>query len=217
MPAARTFATNLASGARGEAVTELQTVLATLGFYTGLEDGAYSAAVERAVLSFQLEAFVIDSADATGAGRFGPQTREALSLALTKHETQLALQKRWDDFHFDGNLAKGKRSEAVLKLQEILVQRELLEHQPTGYFGKLTKAALIEFQLQEGLISHASAPGAGTVGPQTRERRNQRRGAEKDALAADAQAQRAFVLEQNDLKALAGLDFQPLDNRITKH
>lgn len=216
IPAARQFVTNLYEGSSGEAVAELQEVLATLGFYAGLEDGLYSRAVEQAVLDFQLEYFVIDSDTSVGAGGFGPKTREALSVALTKHETQVALAKRWDDFHFDGNLAKGKRDESVLKLQEILVQREFLDHQPTGYFGKLTKAALIEFQLAEDLIAHENAPGAGTVGPQTRARLNELLQSEKNWLAADRAAQQQFVASRNDLKRLAGLTPQGGRNLIVK-
>lgn len=216
VPASRQFVKNLYKGSKGEGVSELQEVLTTLGFYTGPEDGIYSEALEQAVLAFQLEYFVVDSANSVGAGGFGPQTREVLSAALTKQETQQALIKRWDDFHFEGNLSKGKRDESVLKLQEMLVSREFLDHQPTGYFGKLTKAALIEFQLAEGLIAHKNAAGAGSVGPQTRALLNEFLSAEKAWLAADKQAQAEFVAAQNTLKRLAGLTPRSGSNLIVK-
>lgn len=216
VPAMRQFVKNLYKGSEGETVAELQEVLSTLGFYRGTEDGVYTAELEQALLAFQLENFVVENKESVGAGGFGPKTREELAKALNKHETQVALAARWDDFHFDGNLVKGKRDESVLKLQEMLVQRELLDHQPTGYFGKLTKAALIAFQLEEGLITTANAAGAGTVGPQTRERLNTLLTAEKTWLASDAQAQAQFVLAQNQLKRLAGITPESGSNLIVK-
>jgi hypothetical protein len=38
----------------------------------------------------------------------------------------------------------------------------------TGYFGSLTKEAVIRFQLKEGIITSATSSGAGIVGPKTR-------------------------------------------------
>jgi len=216
VPEIRQFTKNLYKGSKGETVTELQAVLATLGFYNGAEDGVYSQAVVAAIEAFQLEHFVIDSTNSVGAGGFGPKTREALAKALNKHETQVALTKRWDDFHFEGNLAKGKRDESVLKLQEILVQKEFLNHKPTGYFGKLTKAALIDFQIAEGLINTKTSAGAGTVGPQTRARLNELLISEKNWLAADSKAQAQFVFKTNELKQLAGINTKSSSNVIVK-
>ncbi len=204
VPAPPLFTKNLYKGDTGENVKDLQIALETLGYYTGLIDSEYSAALKAAVLDFQLEAFVIDKATDTGAGGFGPKTQTALSAAINKHETQKALLKRWNDFHFEGNLSKGKRDESVLKLQEILVQRELLDHQPTGYFGKLTKIALIEFQLAEGLIVNQSSAGAGSVGPKTRALLNSLLANEQDQTAQDQAAQKAFVQKENELIRLAG-------------
>lgn len=204
LPAPVQFAKNLYKGAQGEAVEALQQALQDLDFYQGPTDGVYSAAVKQAVLDFQLEHFVIETERSAGAGGFGPSTREALSAAVYKHETQQKLAERWNDFHFEGNLAKGKRDESVIKLQEMLIQRELLDHQPTGYFGKLTKAALIEFQLQEDLIAHSKAAGAGTVGPKTRELLNSFIEDERTFLAEDEARMWAYQAQRNKLQRLAG-------------
>ncbi len=216
VPAPQKFIKKLYIGDSGEAVTTLQEALATLGFYIGAKDGEFDAELKSAVLRFQLENFVVDSATEAGAGGFGPKTQIALSEALNKYETQKALSERWNDFHFEGNLSKGKRDESVLKLQEILVQRELLNYQPTGYFGNLTKTALIKFQLEEGLIATQNSVGAGSVGPKTRALLNELLEIETRAVTQDKAAQLAFMKQKNKLRMLAGLDFTPVQNLIVK-
>lgn len=216
LPAPQIFTKNLYVGSKGSDVEGLQTALQTLGFYYGEVDGVFSELVKKAVLDFQLEHFVVDAANETGAGGFGPKTQTALTEALSKYETQKALSERWNDFHFEGNLSKGKRDESVLKLQEMLVQRELLDHQPTGYFGKLTKTALIQFQIEEGLIANANSAGAGTVGPKTRELLNALLEEEQELVAEDQAAQRQYVLQKNNLRQLAGITPQSVNNLIVK-
>jgi len=216
IPAAKQFVEKLYKGSQGKEVEELQKALQTLGFYIGTINGKFEAELEQAVLNFQLTNLVIDSETEAGAGGFGPKTQAALSAALNKYETQKALIERWSDFNFEDNLSKGKRDESVLKLQEILVQRELLDHLPTGYFGNLTKEALIEFQLAEGLIETATSAGAGSVGPKTRELLNELLVAENEQQAADQQAQLAFMNQKNELLLLAGLNVGPISNLIAK-
>lgn len=216
VPAPTVFAKNLYLTSNGEAVEALQESLQKLGFYYEAIDGDYDEDLKMAVLAFQLENFVVDDATEAGAGSFGPKTRTALSEALTKYETQKALSERWNDFHFEAPLSKGKRDESVVKLQEILVQRELLDHQPTGYFGKLTKEALIKFQIEEGLISSETASGAGTVGPKTREKLNALLSEEQAFVAEDQAAQREYVSRKQELQRLAGLNPRPASNIIVK-
>lgn len=216
LPAPQIFTKNLYVGSNGSDVEGLQTALQTLGLYSGEVDGVFSELVKKAVLDFQLEHFVVDAANETGAGGFGPKTQTALTEALSKYEMQKALSERWNDFHFEGNLSKGKRDESVLKLQEMLVQRELLDHQPTGYFGKLTKTALIQFQIEEGLIANANSAGAGTVGPKTRELLNALLEEEQELVAEDQAAQRQYVLQKNNLRQLAGITPQSVNNLIVK-
>lgn len=50
----------------------------------------------------------------------------------------------------------------VTKLQKFLYEKKLLSIAPTGYFGSMTKAAVVKFQMSVGL------DGTGYVGPYTR-------------------------------------------------
>ncbi|MBI5470066.1 peptidoglycan-binding protein [Candidatus Kaiserbacteria bacterium] len=63
---------------------------------------------------------------------------------------------------FTRSLSVGSRGPEVIKLQETLVSLAFLKTNPTGYFGVLTKAAVISFQKANGL------PPVGLVGPKTR-------------------------------------------------
>lgn len=62
------------------------------------------------------------------------------------------------------NLTIGSRGEEVSCLQEHLIEDDLLSvSMPTGYFGEMTKAAVIEWQEEKGL------PATGFFGPLSRE------------------------------------------------
>lgn len=60
------------------------------------------------------------------------------------------------------DLTVGSRGEEVRMLQAFLIAREYLFGEVTGYFGILTKTAVIAFQTDNGL------PPVGNVGPRTR-------------------------------------------------
>lgn len=67
-------------------------------------------------------------------------------------------------------LKVGSSGEDVTALQEALASMPDIypEGRVTGYFGSLTKMAVAKFQMKYGLVSSASDPGYGYVGPMTR-------------------------------------------------
>ncbi|PIZ71060.1 hypothetical protein COY07_05665 [Candidatus Peregrinibacteria bacterium CG_4_10_14_0_2_um_filter_43_11] len=68
------------------------------------------------------------------------------------------------------NLDLGDRGDAVLALQNILIQEGFLEAGlSTGYFGSQTQSALTEYQLKHQIITSKADAGAGRAGPKTRE------------------------------------------------
>ena len=63
---------------------------------------------------------------------------------------------------FTKDLTVGSRGDDVRKLQVLLIARGFLFGETTGYYGVLTKTAVIAFQMDNGL------PPVGNVGPRTR-------------------------------------------------
>ena len=70
------------------------------------------------------------------------------------------------------NLSVGMTGDDVRSLQEFLRTEGYLSAQATGYFGELTRDALMRWQASEGVVSSGSAQatGWGLLGPRTRER-----------------------------------------------
>ncbi len=69
-------------------------------------------------------------------------------------------------------LRQGIKGADVTALQNALTKAGLYTGPITGYFGALTKAAVIAYQIKLGIIVNASVAGAGTVGPITRAKLN---------------------------------------------
>jgi peptidoglycan hydrolase-like protein with peptidoglycan-binding domain len=73
-------------------------------------------------------------------------------------------------YNFTRALSVGVRSDEVTELQKVLIAEGLLKiDAPTGYFGSLTRAAVIAFQKSRGIAQ------AGVVGPLTRAELNKGR------------------------------------------
>ena len=71
---------------------------------------------------------------------------------------------------FSRDINPGARSEDVRRLQQILASDKTLYPEGTvsGFFGALTRAAVLKFQLKYGVIQKVADLGAGRVGPKTR-------------------------------------------------
>jgi uncharacterized surface protein with fasciclin (FAS1) repeats len=65
---------------------------------------------------------------------------------------------------YNTNIGFGSRGENVVQLQNFLSEKGYLSSQNRGYFGAMTRAALIKFQKENGLH------GTGFFGPLTREK-----------------------------------------------
>jgi peptidoglycan hydrolase-like protein with peptidoglycan-binding domain/3D (Asp-Asp-Asp) domain-containing protein len=70
---------------------------------------------------------------------------------------------------FHESLSLNDRGKEVVKLQNVLAEHGYFpKGLSTGYFGGKTKDALIQFQLNKGVITKATGLGAGRLGPKTR-------------------------------------------------
>lgn len=197
LPGKKIFFENLGKGDSGEAVTDLQETLASLGFYNGEVNGNYTEEVSDAIFDFQKSYLILNDRSEAGAGNFGPKTRDKLSAVLYKEVVQEKIRDAWNEFHFEAPLHRGNRSNEVFRLQQMLVEKEYLTVYPTGFFGPKTEEALTDFQIDHGLIESRSTRGAGSVGPKTKELLNEYIQDRRDLLAFEEQEVKTYVQVRN--------------------
>jgi PKD repeat protein len=72
----------------------------------------------------------------------------------------------------DRTVAQGQTSDDVKSVQEFLKEQGYLSAEASGYFGALTKEALIRWQASQGVVAAPDAriAGAGLFGPKTKEK-----------------------------------------------
>lgn len=74
---------------------------------------------------------------------------------------------------FENDLSFGDVNNDVVALQKELNKLNLLQYDPTGYYGELTKHAIFKFQQTQFLISQETDEGAGVFGAKTRKKLNE--------------------------------------------
>lgn len=121
----------LKQGARGEAVREVQDILADLGIYKGSIDGVFDLDVKNAVITFQHRVFLIED------GIVGPLTWQALYTNAPVNMPVLTL---------------GSKGKSVVLLQNLLNTTKDYLGVMDGIFGPLTKAAVQAFQKRSSLV-----------------------------------------------------------------
>lgn len=166
-------------GSDAASVKAAKRAMRFIGAYSGGVSAEYDAAFQGAVLAYQRTLGLITSVSTPGAGRIGPRTKAAVSMAWKRRRierkaselrTYLAVKKRLDD---EGrtireSLSEGETGLSVAALQTILVGEHLLTMDDiTGFFGQRTKNAVLEFQVKRSLIAGATDPFGGSVGPIT--------------------------------------------------
>lgn len=128
-------------------VVGLHNELATLGFYKGPIIEAYWSDTREAVRKFQVTKGLFPNGIATA------ETRKRISSALKTFGTVIPAPKA---------LELGSSGQAVTDLQAKLKTLGYFALAPTGYFGPITKNAVIAFQKAN------SIDPIGIVGPKTR-------------------------------------------------
>jgi peptidoglycan hydrolase-like protein with peptidoglycan-binding domain/3D (Asp-Asp-Asp) domain-containing protein len=165
-------------GDQGKNVMDAQRLLRFLGYYEGRTDGIFDDALRDDVLAFQLEHRVIVSEGAPGAGRIGPQTRDAIIDAwiqkkvLTKAKRFVLTMEQAKELIAPLRgidvLSRGDRGDHVTVAQKILATLGYLNAADVnGLFGPKTENAVKAFQ-HDQQIADEKDQGFGVIGPMTR-------------------------------------------------
>lgn len=154
----------ISQGASGDAVKDVQNKLIQIGYLKAEATGYFGALTHAAVVAFQ-KANGIDP-----IGIVGPKTKAALAAAKpldpttagTPSTTPTPATSVSSSFTFTKRLEVGVTNEEVKQLQILLKRLGYFGEDATGYFGNITKAAVVAFQKAEGIEP------LGFVGPATR-------------------------------------------------
>ncbi|OGG60429.1 hypothetical protein A3C86_02955 [Candidatus Kaiserbacteria bacterium RIFCSPHIGHO2_02_FULL_49_16] len=165
-PAGYVFSENLRQGQTSDAVLQLQTVLAGLGFLGAVPNGRYGPATAAAVKKFQT------AHGLPPVGNVGPATRAALnalpqSSSGAANANENAATAADDGYALKSFIGFGDSGKDVLALQKRLSALGFFSGSATGYFGNVTKAAVKKFQTARNIQP------VGYVGPSTRAALNQ--------------------------------------------
>ena len=174
-----TLTRTLNRGSRGSDVSALQELLKTdLAIYPdGSVTGYYGLLTEAAIQRFQIK-YGIGNAATPGYGGVGPLTLAKLNEVYggTISSTPAISQKK---ILLTKQMSFGARGEQVTILQAKLATDSSIypEGLVTGYYGRVTKAAVGRFQ-EKYKLGIPSTPGYGGVGPLTLAKFNEVYGSE---------------------------------------
>ncbi|HWO94841.1 MAG TPA: peptidoglycan-binding protein, partial [Bacillus sp. (in: firmicutes)] len=144
--------TILKLGMQNNDVKEVQTLLKQKGYFKSTVTGYYGFITKNAVTAFQR------AHNLTADGIVGPRTYRALIGMET------AGSKASSTVNTSTVLKSGMRGTAVQQLQQALKNKGYFSGNATGYFGSITKSAVMAFQRGNGLAVD------GIAGPATLKR-----------------------------------------------
>jgi len=164
------FTKYLGIGSDNTEVNELQKLLKDLGYFTYSKTTDYFGPItEKALKLFQKDKGI------SQVGWIGPQTRKALNEASSKSSAvssktvteKVAVKTTPSGYTFTKYLYIGHENDEVKKLQLKLKELGYFTYPTaTGYFGSVTKEAVVKFQKAKGISQ------VGWIGPQTRKALN---------------------------------------------
>ena len=145
----------LSNGSSGDDVYELQQALADIGYFYDEPTGYFGDITESALIDFQYDYGL--EAD----GIAGPITSSYLGLSFEGDAPGSDSYSDYSGASFSRPLSAGMEGDDVYSLQVLLADYGYFYDEPTGFFGDLTEAALIDFQYDYGLEAD------GVAGPAT--------------------------------------------------
>jgi SpoIID/LytB domain protein len=162
-----TVTRTLKYGMQGNDVKELQNALAKLGYFNTTPTGYFGSITRDAVIKFQ------KANNLTPDGIVGPLTQKAISEKLnvslpsrgdvnrSTNTTQNSSNSNQTQSTVTRTLKYGMQGNDVKELQNALAKLGYFNTTPTGYFGSITRDAVIKFQKANNLTPD------GIVGPLT--------------------------------------------------
>ena len=130
-------------GSKGAGVKEVQTILQSLNYYTGLIDGIYNVTVAYAVRRFQERNGILPV-----DGKVGPKTLTALrdpgAVAADTYNQGMTL---------NGSLTIGSTGSDVQTVQQYLLDLGLYKGPIDSVYDQATASAVSEFQRKYGLTA----------------------------------------------------------------
>ena len=168
-------------------ITEAQRILRFLGYYKGRTDGEYSDELASTILKFQQDNGLVGTLNDPGAGRIGPITSKALELAWNRKLVERRAERLFDRKRIEELLVErgevierfleeGEGWPEVRQLQQVLSQEGYFPpDRISGYFGGLTREAVLRYQMAHGIVSNPNDEAAGFVGPLTLEQMKKER------------------------------------------
>jgi len=192
------FNNTLSLGDKGDDVMRLQQELKKFNLLRIEPTGYYGQITQNAVFKFQQRKGIVTSMEDSGAGTFGPQTinhlngilgyrannKQRIAMRTAKFNGKILVDKNIEiakpktqpvpvEELFREDLKFGVRGKQVAILQTSLSKLGLFSGSlTTDYFGNKTLDAVINFQLEQGIITSKNDPEAGYVGKKTRAKLN---------------------------------------------
>ena len=133
----------LRNGCNGSEVRRLQRNLTALGVYNGPVTGRFRELTRNAVIRFQQQKGI------NPIGVVGPRTREAIRVALNRQQQPVNRPTNPIGQPCDYRtevIRIGCRSEWITRMQQRLKDLGYFLGNPTGYFGPITRDAVVRFQ-----------------------------------------------------------------------
>jgi len=167
-------------------VSELQKILLEVWYYTTSEiTGKYDTHTIDAIFNFQVNNEILNNEYDTWAGSYGPKTRKKLKEIYTLHTQDLERKKRVkeniENLKNESYSLSEKKidllwrphfweiSPRVRELQKTLAKLGYFDYKDTAIFWVKTQNAIINFQLDNGLIHDTNSIWAWVFWPKTRE------------------------------------------------
>lgn len=162
------FHTPLGKWSAQSSVKKLQELLTETGHYKWAIDGVYNSEIIDIVYNFQVENGLMQNENSYGAGYWGARTRSAFSQKYKNWEFVRELtaeEKMKQNLRIFDQALGGKKD--IQTLQEVLTELSLYDGEITQDYNSI-EASILEYQVENAIVSGVDDLGAGVFGPKTR-------------------------------------------------